>query len=355
MSRGSPHAWIAFTFIAALSACAPGKNQEPTAQELPAAKGETVSELSKSVVCVFQARNGDYWFAGDDRVYRYVGRTLVRFTMNDGNQVRRIQEDKAGRIYFTTFAGVIRFDGTTFTTLSISTKSSPEDWKLQPDDLWFAGPSDSGVVYRYDGHSLHCLKIPKTEAGEAHFAVYPRSKFPNAKYSPYDVNPIFKDSKGSIWFGTATLGAGRYDGKTFTWIPEDELRHGSFSTRSIVEDKDGRFWFCSSLNRYEIDLNDPAKFKRVEGIRDAKDPTRELIDGIVSGTLDGTGALWLATYREGVWRYDGKNITRYPVMDGDQAVPLFSIQLDNQGALWLGTLGAGAYKLNGGTFEKFRP
>ena len=65
------------------------------------------------------------------------------------------------------------------------------------------GAHDTGVVYRYDGKSLHRLEFPKTKVGDEHIAKYPRSKFPNVKYSPYDVYSIFKDSKGHLWFGTA--------------------------------------------------------------------------------------------------------------------------------------------------------
>lgn len=293
-------------------------------------------------------------------MYRYNGKALVNFTMKDGlvsNQIRGIQEDKAGNIYFTTYEGISKFDGQAFTTLDVSASSAPTDWKLQPDDLWFAGAQDAGVVYRYDGQSLHRLEFPKTKAGDVHLAEHPRTKYPNVKYSPYDVFSMFKDSKGNLWFGTAILGVCRYDGQSFTWLAESELRNGSFGTRSIIEDKDGRFWFCNTLHRYDVDLSDSAKprFMKVDGIHDVNDPKRKPFGGIMSSTMDRTGALWMATYGDGVWRYDGKSVTHYPVKDGDKAITLFTIHKDNQGVMWLGTHSAGAYKLNGKTFEKFRP
>ena len=75
----------------------------------------------------------------------------------------------------------------------------------------------------------------------------------------------------------------------------------------------------------------------------------------MSSTVDSTGALWMATYGEGVWRYDGKSMTHYPVKDGDKAITLFTIHKDTQGVMWLGTHSAGAYKFNGKSFEKFQP
>ena len=351
-------AGLALALVVALSfnVAGQGNDQKPTV-----AKGVTVSELDKAIFYVYQAKNNDYWFGSNDRgVYRHDGKTLVNFTMKDGlpsNQIRGIQEGKAGTIYFTTYAGISKYDGQAFTTLSVATTSAATDWKLQPDDLWFVAGQDTGSVYRYDGKSLHRLAFPATKAGDEAMAKYPRSKFPNAKFSPYDVYIIFKDSKSNLWFGTATLGVCRYDGKSFAWLPDTELRNGSFGTRSIIEDKDGRFWFCNTLHRYEVDVSNPAepKFRKLDGIRDAKDPNKSAIGGIMSSVVDRTGALWMATYGQGVWRQDGKSVTHYPVRDGDKDITLFTIREDNQGVLWLGTHSAGPYKFNGKTFEKFRP
>ena len=99
-------------------------------KKAPVAKGETVSELGKSVMYVFQAKNNDYWFGSNDRgVYRYDGKALVNFTTKDGlvsNRIRGIQEDKSGNIYFTTYEGISKFDGQAFTTLSAPASSDAD-------------------------------------------------------------------------------------------------------------------------------------------------------------------------------------------------------------------------------------
>jgi ligand-binding sensor domain-containing protein len=318
--------------------------------------GEVVTELDKAILHVYQARNGDYWFGGNG-AYRYHGKTLVRYTTKDGlmsNRVGGFQEDQAGNIYLWN-DGVSKFDGKTFTKLPISTTSAKSDWKLQPDDLWFVGGQDSGLVYRWDGRSLHPLAFPATPEGDKHFREMPRDKFPNAKYSPYDVYSIFKDTQGYLWFGTATLGACRYDGKTFLWIPERELQNGSFGTRAIIEDSAGKIWSCSTLHRYEVDSTNPAepKFKKLAGL--TKDTKTAAVDGIMSSLVDKSGVWWMATYGMGVWRYDGKNLTHFPVKDGGKDIHLFSIHLDRQGTLWLGTQQSGPFRFNGKTFEKFKP
>ena len=362
-------AGIQLSFLAALPVCNAGQDQNPLALSIPqsggddtkhsATKGETVSALDDAIMYVFQSKDDAYWFGSNEHgVYRYDGKTLVRFTTKDGlasNQVRGIQEDEAGTVYVTTYAGISAFDGRGFTLLSVTDATAPTDWKLQPDDVWFVAPPDTGTVLRYDGKALHRLAFPRTKAGDD--ATLPRSEYPNAKYSPYDVYTIFRDSQGNLWFGTACLGVCRYDGKSFTWLPDTELHNGSFGARSVIEDKQGKFWFGDSLHRFAVDVSDPAgvKFKKEEGILEPKDPTRPRIDGILSSTVDKTGALWLASYGGGVLRYDGKDATHFPVLNDSKDITVFTIHEDNHGALWLVTHSWGPYKFNGVSFERFRP
>ena len=58
--------------IVAVSACAAGQGKEKTNstskdKKASVAEGEAVSELGKSVVYVFQAKNNTYWFGSNDR------------------------------------------------------------------------------------------------------------------------------------------------------------------------------------------------------------------------------------------------------------------------------------------------
>ncbi len=364
--------------LAALAACTAGQDEGPPAgsaeqakstssdAKAPVARGERVAALDKAIFYVFQARNDTYWFGSNERgVYRYDGKTLVRFTTRDGlvsDRIRGIQEDGAGNVYFTTYEGISRFDGRAFTTLS----SSPStEWTKRPDDLWFVGPPDSGTVYRYDGTVLHRLTLPKTRIGEEVAARFPRSRFPNAIFSPYDVYTIARDRAGDLWFGTACAGACRFDGQTFAWLYEDHLTNieggGSFGIRSVLEDASGAFWLCNTRHRFRVGAEDApepeegqVRYAREKGIEleapDGKDRVY-----FMSAVLDEKGALWFASTDSGVWRYDGDEVTRYPIKDGADDVTLFSIVQDNRGDLWLGTHEAGAYRFDGKTFEPFVP
>lgn len=353
------HDLLALTFAASLTASSAGqeKNPDPTSaqkandQSGPVAKGEIVSELGKSVMYVFHAKNNDYWFGSNDRgVYRYDGKALVNFTTKDGlvsNRIRGVQEDKSGNIYFTTYEGICKFDGRAFTTLSAPASSNAAEWKKQPDDLWFVGPPDAGVVFRYDGKSLHRLEFPKTKLGDEHFKKMPRSKFPNAIYSPYDVYCILRDSKGNLWFGMTCVGVCRFDGKDFHWFTDTTLVEAP--VRSILEDKKGNFWFSYSGH---------ASFDGFRAVTDFGKLQERAEGTIVEGMSiieDDNGKLWTAALGAGAFKYDGKQKTHYPIKEGKTAIEVFAVYKDSRGVLWLGTHNGGAYRFNGKTFEKFRP
>lgn len=317
---------------------------------------------------IFQATNGDYWFGSDaDGIYRYDGKTIIHYSEQDGlsnNRIRSIQEDKQGNIYFATLGGISKFDGQTFVTLTaIKSTSANDNWKLQPDDLWFTMTGKSGEKgpYRFDGTNLYQLEFPKHYLADKYFA-----DNPNKPWSPYEVYSIYKDSKGTMWFGTGNFGVCRYDGLSLSWLYEDHLTNipngGMFGIRSVMEDKNGEFWICNTNYRYSISAdsikyNDKVliKYERQQGIEGITSTNGNDCVYFMSATNDNDGNLWLATYDQGVWCYNGKTAKQYIVKDDTKNVTLFSVYKDKKGGLWLGTHEAGTYKFNGQTFEKFAP
>jgi streptogramin lyase len=137
------------------------------------------------------------------------------------------------------------------------------------------------------------------------------------------------------------------------------LRNGSFGTRSIFEDKDGRFWFTNTRHRYAIHddsaIGASQWYKKENGIGDLSGHKHGDYEVFVSSALGDNGVLWMANLDGVVWRFDGKTMTRYPVMENGVQHWIFSIYRDKQGVLWLGTQAHGVYRFNGKSFEKFRP
>jgi ligand-binding sensor domain-containing protein len=175
------------------------------------------------------------------------------------------------------------------------------------------------------------------------------------------------DHQGNVWFGTAVLGACRYNGKSFDWIstPDmNEMHNGPANgVRSIIEDGMGDFWFNTAYRYRMIDserlvkqeLDTTIIYKQIKSIGSLDGlPNGELTE-YLSITKDNQNALWIATYTAGVWRYDGQKVTHYSVQANGKEVTLFYIYKDHQGCIWLGTHENGAFRWNGTTFEKFSP
>ncbi len=359
---------LLFHLLALLASCNGPSAHKNASDKAALVLGDTVSALSKSIWIVFQATNGDYWFGSDtDGVYRFDGKKIINYSAEDGlnsHRTRSIQEDKVGNIYISNLEGIFQFDGHKFTPLSaIKSKSASENWKLQTTDLWFhtLGKNGEKGPYRYDGNKLYQLEFPKHYMADEYFA-----SFPNNAWSPYEVYSIYKDSKGTMWFGTSNFGICRYDGKSLSWLYEGHLTNtpdgGSFGIRSIVEDAKGQYWFCNTRYRYNISpdsIKENGKllipYEKEKGMDGIKSAAGDNYVYFMSAIKDKAGNLWMATYNQGAWKYDGGKATHYPIKDGTKDVTLFSIYEDRQGEIWLGTHETGAYKFNGTTFEKFQP
>ena len=319
----------------------------------------TVTQIDKTIWTIYQDKKSNYWFGSKENgVYYYNGQRLKHITTKNGlvsNEIRGIQEDANGNIFFDTEKGVSKFDGHTFKTLQMANPDSPlNNWVLKPDDLWFRIGSTKNGAYRFDGKYLQYLKFP-TSPQENTF----NKNNPNTSLKPYGLYTIYKDRKGYMWFGTASLGACRYDGKNLSWHYEEHLKTtpngGDFGTRAIFEDKKGKFWINNTRFRYVIETygNKPITFKKENGIGYLNKTNKMAFPFFLSVTEDNKGNLWMATYEEGVYKYNGKELIHYPIKDGETDVLLFTIYKDNKGVLWLGTHNAGVYTFNGSSFEKF--
>jgi ligand-binding sensor domain-containing protein len=335
-----------------------GQNSSKTQEKKTTEIGITVSQLDKTIWAIYQDKKSNYWFGSKENgVFYYDGQQIKQITQKDGlvsNEIRGFQEDARGNIFIETEQGVSKFDGKSFKTLEIKDNDfSINHWQLKSDDLWFRIGFNKGGVYRFDGEYLHYLKFPKSPQEDAFNSI-------NAHESvkPYGLYTIYKDRKGVMWFGTASLGVCRYDGKTISWHYEEQLQTtpngGDFGTRAIYQDKDSLFWINNSRFRYEILTNNTThiNLKKQNGIGYINEINQTEFPFFLSITEDNEGNIWMATYEQGVWKYNGKELTHYPIKDGKTDVFLFTIFKDNKGVLWLGSHNAGVFRFNGKSFEK---
>jgi len=187
---------------------------------------------------------------------------------------RNIIQDRKGNIWIASWQGVFRYDGKSFTNITMKVScarffSVLEDRK---GNFWFA--SIGSGVYYYDGKSFRNFT---TKDGLVN----------------NEVTSIYEDKTGNIWFG-ADRGASRYDGRSF----RNYRMNGGVS--SIIEDKTGRFWFGTTGNTtiydgktFTVFTHDGKPFTNVRSI-----------------IQDKKGNIWLGG-PDGLWRYDGSTFTNF--------------------------------------------
>ena len=317
--------------------------------------GKVVSELDDQIWRIFQDSKDNYWFGSNGNgIYKFDKTIITQFTTKDGlvnNSIRGIQEDSGGNIIIMTSNGISKYTGTEFITLK-PVKSSNNEWKLQPNDLWFGYIND---LYRFDGKSLYELELPRKDLKKA-FGMDTSQGNNNNPYAVFGVN---KDKAGNVWFGTESAGAFRFDGEIFLWFGEKELStlpDGRVpGVRSVIQDKDGNYWLSNFYSKYRIAPDLPNGYEKMKAVELPKEIVKDKILYFNSGIADENGNLWMTTYGGGVWQYDGETLSNFEINNGKEDVLLISIYQDNKGTIWLGTNNDGVYKRIGNDFKKFEP
>lgn len=258
----------------------------------------------KGVSCLLEDKDGKIWIGTEAGVCLYDGKTLVEIQIplrknmppnknRNTHDVFSIMQDKRGKLWFATIDGVYIYDGKTFTPFVINEgaggflSSNHNVERILEDksgNIWFGGRMNEGV-FRYDGKSITNLKVDGNEW----------------------VWPALQDKQGTIWFSN-WKGAYRYDGQSF--IKLDDLSTGPMSpiTR-VIEDKKGNLWFSGGATQgglWRYDGNFFTCFTTKDGLPD---------NDVWSILEDRTGHLWIGTRNTGLCRYDGKTFTPFSTTD----------------------------------------
>jgi ligand-binding sensor domain-containing protein len=229
---------------------------------------------------------------------------------------------------------------------------------------------------------------PGWPLGDVNFQIAPFKKGQRRLFTQMDgladaqIQCSYADRNGYLWFGTFS-GLTRYDGRSFVNLgPEDGL--AGVSVNAICADQTGALWVGTEHGL--------SCYQRGRFVKSAVQ--EKLGDKAVQAILsDAKGTLWFGTWHQGLWRYDGTELSKVPILDLSETsitwlqeaedgsiwfrkqagadrwdgINCLSFTRTNGftgaqvtcacrgsvGALWFGTAGDGAYCYDGRSFKHF--
>ncbi len=196
------------------------------------------------VSAVKVAADGTIWVGtAGQGFYVNTGSGFVRTTIPAYNSiaVNAIEEDFSGNIWIATNDGLIKWDGSSFSTLNVANglpnrkiTSVMRDSKRK---LWI-GTRGGKTVTWIDTKGIHQLSLL------------------NGRDS-CSINKIFEDRRGNVWFATDSDGLIKYNG-VIPYIYKANNGFPENSIKSIGEDKYGNLWFglaTKGVVRYTLPIN----------------------------------------------------------------------------------------------------
>lgn len=168
-----------------------------------------------------------------------------------------------------------------------------------------------------------------------------------------EVLSIFEDSRGIFWFGSRSDGLCCYDGHEYTYFGEaDGIRDGQVSR--IQEDANHTIWFTTSGSLLSFDGTNWKRHDLESIVQTAQ---------VKPTTAKNTASLvWFGTPKhDAMLSYDGQHFeylslpeTRDPkelrTWTGQAAYTIFDHFVDQEGALWISTFRTGVFRFNEGAF-----
>jgi ligand-binding sensor domain-containing protein/signal transduction histidine kinase len=287
------------------------------------------------------------------------------------NSVRSITQTRDGYLWFTTFDGLVRFDGVRFTVFDRSNTKTITGTRFTTvyedvfGSLW-AG-TDEGELMRYRngeftaftaeqgwlGSAVH--KIQGNQNGDIlvltdlGYYFWQGDKF--TRYLNADEHlktAIYFAPSGATWMLNEQGLQRNRDGKTERYAVKINFAQNLIYDRCLIEDRLGALWVGTAQNGIYCVKDDsithyPFPNYLFNPSPNAAQPATP--NHVMSGCFDRDGNLWLGTVR-GLIRFKNGQFTGYTTADGLSGDAIFQIIEDKEGTLWATTYDHGLNRLH---------
>lgn len=283
----------------------------------------------ESLTCMMQSASGRLW-VGTLRKGLFVLSTNgshVHYTRADGlgqDWVRSLRQDREGTIWIGTGGG------------GLCAARERKVTMLQPPNGW-QGRAVLGIFAARDG----AMWFGTEGAGAYRFQNGLWEQFRKDEgLSTLFVWPVLEDKRGRIWAGT--WGAGLFQFVDGKFVRPELLANERLPVCALFSSRDGTLWAGTQHGLLRITGD---KVERI-GAELARADVRTIMEA-----KDGT--LWFGMAGGGLGRYWKGQLTQYREQDGLASDYVWSLLQEEDETLWIGTFGGGLCRLRGGKFSTF--
>ena len=201
----------------------------------------------RSSYTVGKDQTGKVWIGRSQRrdgLWCYADGAFQSVEVNLGGELRKIQCDREGRMWFCTSTGVLYQDGDGFSRFTLAdglphlvVNAMFQDREYQ---FWFA--TWGGGLVLYDAHSIGIFDLGA-----------------NFLKDDSKISQMFQDRRGDIWIGFSdpflgptTKSLARFDGDRFEFVGAEQGIDLN-SCFAIYEDRDGCLWFGGGNGLFRYD------------------------------------------------------------------------------------------------------
>ncbi|NOU61544.1 two-component regulator propeller domain-containing protein [Marinifilum caeruleilacunae] len=344
-----------------------------------------IIETTNEFECVHVDKNKNIW-AGTDfnglGLHKYDGNSWTTFNKEDGlagMDVRDIEEDQYGNLWFATSEGLSRYNGTEFVNFAYSDgllDANIYSLKIDNKDQLWIGSNDGVTRFKIlndnkidscatfivssEGKSIGGIKNLEedkdgniwassdwVEEGESGLLKFQAGEFirinPNLNNTLTWIYDIYADANGGVWIATDN-GVGYLSNDAwYQYSSENGLLSDKVS--AIGEDLFGNIWL--GFNPGE----GLSKFK--DGNWVTYNTQSELLNsGVNNSTLDKDKNLWVSVDygSNNLQKFDGTGWFKFSEEDGFTGF-IYELASDSKGNVWIAT-DIGLYKYTDNQFEK---
>jgi len=318
----------------------------------------SVNNTSAYISYIFQEKSGRIWVATQAGLSYYDGvqKRFITSLPNPQLKIKVIQQDNDGGLWLgTENSGLVLFDPVTYTYKTYRHKDADPS-SLGNDQVLSLVVDNAGTVWV--GTINGGLNIFNKQTGSFIKYTYEPGKI--AGLSQRTISSIFEDKQGNFWIGTHRGGVNLYnpEAKKFNVFREEPNGHGlSYNdVKCFEEDHKGQIWVGTDGGGLNLFNERNQTFKTYRNR--INEPSSLSSDAVLDITEDQQHRIWIATWGGGLnlMNTASGTFTHYIHSDNDPAAIssnyVQNIFEDSKHVLWVGTYFGGLNRFDPST-QKF--